>query len=755
MSFRDEKAAETLQAVLDALAAPETRLDEATRRQWEALIRLHGPRIATASAFTAAGQVTALLDALWALGDRLPAAAGAAMRAGQADPRAATLRGLPTLSASVLKTLCERLRKIVDFRVFEDPQALIEAITREVSAHEDRLERDELTGWQALQATCGHFATLEDADAWLHQVETLLGCYPRVHALLEGGKRYQRKALPTAFRGSGDRGTEERQYADILTAKGISPAGTSSSAAVERYGNVYFPGQVLLTQPWIPLIVHIAQQFSEGAIVKAEAARLTVALGDLTLRLNADDFKIEEVIGGQPLAGLPLMDMRVVTVEPARDSEPVVFFLTPQSVGPKRISIEVFQGSRRAATLAFATEVVEPGGLTRPGRADFKRLGFTCATDDTPQADLELHVRLLGDQRTLVYEIRSPDRDGLMFQPAGQKRLAVEPAKVLEPIFERLSEQAGLDREQRTPEDMAAAIRDLKEIGTNLYSQLFSDELKTLYVEELRPGQPGEKSLLIMSDEPWIPWEMVRGFGVDAAGQRFVDPPFCEKFRLARWLVGPFAPPQVVTEAGVLVAPPSNLQAAEAEQRYFLEKVHRFRWGTDLSGLLTTVAQVEQAFEAGEKRLYHFSCHGNINTDDPDESKLELEGGYLRPSQITAEVELGLNQARPMVFLNACHAGRGGIGLTKLGGWAERFVGAGASAFIGAQWEIRDTLAVSFIEAFYDRLWGLGDFEGQPMPLGQAFREARLAIKACDEANPTWLAYVLYGDPQGQVHLGK
>ena len=40
------------------------------------------------------------------------------------------------------------------------------------------------------------------------------------------------------------------------------------------------------------------------------------------------------------------------------------------------------------------------------------------------------------------------------------------------------------------------------------------------------------------------------------------------------------------------------------------------------------------------------------------------------------------------------------------------------------------------------------------MPLGQAFHEARMAIKAADEANPTWLAYVLYGDPQGQVLLG-
>jgi hypothetical protein len=40
------------------------------------------------------------------------------------------------------------------------------------------------------------------------------------------------------------------------------------------------------------------------------------------------------------------------------------------------------------------------------------------------------------------------------------------------------------------------------------------------------------------------------------------------------------------------------------------------------------------------------------------------------------------------------------------------------------------------------------------MPLGEAFSRARLAIKQSDPANPTWLAYVLYGDPWSLVTLG-
>ncbi len=95
-----------------------------------------------------------------------------------------------------------------------------------------------------------------------------------------------------------------------------------------------------------------------------------------------------------------------------------------------------------------------------------------------------------------------------------------------------------------------------------------------------------------------------------------------------------------------------------------------------------------------------------------------------------------------------------GIGLTQLGGWAETFLDCEASAFIGALWEVNDALAAQFAREFYDRLWGLGAFEGKQESLGQAFHAARLAIKQADAANPTWLAYVLYGDPYGQVVLG-
>ena len=109
----------------------------------------------------------------------------------------------------------------------------------------------------------------------------------------------------------------------------------------------------------------------------------------------------------------------------------------------------------------------------------------------------------------------------------------------------------------------------------------------------------------------------------------------------------------------------------------------------------------------GTTQLYHFACHGNFDLTDPNESKLRLVDGFLSPSQLVGDRQSGLRRAKPLVFLNACHSGERGHGLTRLGGWAERFIDAGASAFIGSLWEINDEMAARFSLEFYHRILGL------------------------------------------------
>lgn len=344
---------------------------------------------------------------------------------------------------------------------------------------------------------------------------------------------------------------------------------------------------------------------------------------------------------------------------------------------------------------------------------------------------LELRVTIQGQALNLTL-----NRSVYSFKACGNTPLQHEPKEILGHVFEQLSSLA------RKPSGSfdAGDQRTLDTIGHNLYDELFTDDLKREYAtfRKLNLG------VVVVSDDPWIPWEIVKPYSPDWA-----DSPLCERFFLTRWLPG-YAPlAEITTTRAAIVRPPDKLQSANQELEYFnkLPDVSRPLVGS--VDHLSTVDDVLNSFRDGKTNLYHFACHGNFDQSDPNESRLRLEGGFLSASQITGYIKIGLGQKRPIVFLNACHTGRLDFGLTRLGGWAKRFVDAGASVFLGTMWEVNDSLAAAFAIEFYNRLLGLNGH--QPMPLGQAVHGARMMIKTRAPANPTWLAYVVYGDPNARV----
>ncbi len=492
------------------------------------------------------------------------------------------------------------------------------------------------------------------------------------------------------------------------------------------------------------------------ASVTADDSRVSLKVGDLTVVVFAQDFDVVQGIGGKP--GASGEAERSVVVAGDRDCEPLIFFLNPKSAGKKTIQLGLRQFGRDIRTLTFQTEVVadaaalndlvnvkvEPVAVASPARGA-----------KAPPPDLELRVMLSAEETELRYYLHSPGDSDYNFKSVGRVDLKADPLTFLKGTFDRLSTLAKQSTEARTPAQSAGAIQELANIGRNLFENLFPQDTSIFKQEygKFRLKYRG-KSLLITSDDPWIPWEMVRPYLADDDGNvLYDDPPLCEWFQVSRWLAGRGAPDQLKMQQGVWVAPPDNLQAAQDESDYFAG-LQRREWQVSLTGPLSTLADVKNRFQDGGTQFFHFACHGNFNTDDPNESKLKLAGDFLSPKDISGPLQAGLRKARPVVFLNACYGGRVGVGLTQLGGWAQRFIDSGASAFIGSLWEINDALAARFAREFYDRLWGVNVFAGKPQPLGQAFYEARMAIKTADEANPTWLAYVLYGDPYGQVLLG-
>jgi hypothetical protein len=779
MEFRKDAAADTLSRALDALLPVWNALPQAARTAIQQAVAVAGPRI-EADSFKAVQASVDLLGALWTQRSSLPQAVLDALAAGQGTtpPLAGLLLGVPV---AMRRKLVAQLVRIADSVYFMNSPATATVVVRLVNENEDRLRPEERAAWRRLSDGMAHGA---DAGDFLRSTELLLGGYPAVKSLLDGAKTFLRPT-PAGVRvatgglkgvlggasiwssGQGSSvGDSVSTFAGgtLLTLGGgasllqaepaeafdseVSPASTGDLA---RYANVYFPAVVLVTQQAVPLIVHIAQAHAAGSVLARDETTMTLKVGDLTIVVQAEGFRLEASMGGSPAAGDA--GGRVVTVAADRDCEPAVFLLTPQSVGDRRINVYVDQFGRNILTRAFQVKVVADlsGVVALPNAvAGSAPVVSPVQGGDAPPPDLELRVMLSGDRRRLSFMLHGGS--DYNFRSMGEtESLPDEPRIFLQPIFDRLSSLARRSASARSADETAAARKELSDLGANLFDQLFPQALKDEYGKVVRKKYAG-RALLITSDEPWIPWEVVRPFAVDDNGDvLYDDPPLCEMFRLSRWLAGRGAPDQVAMRQGVWVAPPDNLQAAGAEGAFF-EELHRRNWQISLSGPLTRVDEVQKRLQSKDTQLFHFACHGNFDAANPDNSKIKLEGGFFSPGQIDIQARAGLLATRPMVFLNACHAGQVGFGLTGLGGWAEKFLQSGASAFIGSLWEINDKLAAQFAQEFYNRLWGLTGVA--PAPLGQAFHEARMAIKTADEANPTWLAYVLYGDPQGRVLLG-
>ncbi len=458
---------------------------------------------------------------------------------------------------------------------------------------------------------------------------------------------------------------------------------------------------------------------------------------------------------------------RTIAVPQGGDSQPAVFLfqLVDDRTGPHWVTVDFYHRGRNAGSLTLEVAVRNFPFLRSGTRqlADisseedeeppaFGTASVVRAVDGVtipqgapvPAADIELRITRDADGRTLHFHLHSQKLSGLDGRSAGS--IVFNDLSRPDLFFDRLAERlsifasrAGTD----LPGDEAVRIEDeVADLGIELYEQLFPAQLRQLYWEIKGRREAGElENLLIVSDEPWIPWELVKPYDV-VDGQDVEDDHLAGAWRMSRWLAGAAVPSDLNIRAARLVAPMISLEFVAQEIQYFDSLAAR-RIGT--AAPITTRDQFLELAEQGGAQLFHFATHGNYNQSFVDESPIVLEGDPLFPSDLTRRRAKGLRREKPLIFLNTCHGARVGYNLTGLGGWAQRLVDhLGVTAFVGALWEVHDELASKFAQIFYEELW-----EGKT--LGEAFYSARHQIRALQSANPTWLAYTLYGDPNSRV----
>ena len=577
-------------------------------------------------------------------------------------------------------------------------------------------------------------ATFEERGAaavwFLEQIDVIAPDVPEAPPLLQKAARQAGESEePTLRKGVlPDRNTSElvdllrhAGAADREMATAMLPDGehADEAAVVQRYGAVEFPGRVLHRLA-TRLTVRLTEQQAKGAISTPTA--MSVQVGEahpVTAVVLAPDFVIFD-------ANWNLAHTGELVVKASGDSAPLIFDLLPKSPGAKSVAVDFRQNDRLLGTVGLQVEVVSAYAELGAAPALSTQAVMTMPDRDLPPPQLELRIKAADPaQKTFEFILHSR-LAGFNWKSLGTHRFEGEPVEEMKSYFQTLNDLARQTGGSLPDEDKQT---ELKTLGENLFFDAFPEALQ----RALWAIPAGITSLIITSDEPWIPWELARTFDPETREEGDF---LCSRFTVARWLAGDGMTATLPGRELTAIIPKTNLIYTAAEYEALQEL-----WPHDTLIALTddaatTRGVVSRLTDSRLAGIVHVASHG-VAGDDPAQATITLSDGKLRPADISRRTRY---THRPLIFFNACESGRTGFALAGLGGWAERFVQAGAGAFVGALWEVNDRLAAQFAAVFYEKLFG-------GAALGHAFAAARAAIRNAAPNNPTWLAYVLYGEP--------
>jgi hypothetical protein len=495
---------------------------------------------------------------------------------------------------------------------------------------------------------------------------------------------------------------------------------------VTRYSDVLAPTQVPIAQRFA-IIVGLTDSPAAG---DDNAQAMTVQVGQ----------SIQVVLTtAEPAATLEVLGERRkhLVVQAEQASEPAVFYLVAHQPGSYVIQIDYWYGGQIVATyqrtVAATPHPVPNTTVSSPA------LALRIGSGHAPYPDVIIRITTGNNQ--LRYDLHFADTH---FVSLEGPPLRIDPEQYR---AELMTEIEGLRNDAHKYEGYV--LRELTKIGQRLYRDLFPVELR----REYRRFRQTVRTLQIISDEPWIPWELLKPYDSEDPAQVVDDDFLCLQYEFARWFTPALPPAPAIAVQNLAAITPHDCDLPSAHAEHDMVRGFAVVYGmADHTPATATLPIIEQLL-GGETpiHLWHFACHGHFRPDAPNRSALQLaENAELRPDDLVGPVETRLRTDRPLVFLNACRVGALGLSLTGLGGWAKVLIhNCGVGALIAPLWEVNDRLAHDFSTAFYQAL---------VLPnttLAQAVQHARQVVKAQSPHDPVWLAYSVYAHPNAQVALGN
>lgn len=434
----------------------------------------------------------------------------------------------------------------------------------------------------------------------------------------------------------------------------------------------------------------------------------------------------------QPIANVEIvgsceLQMRVATSD---NSPPIRFLTLAKNAGTARIRVFVFRGGEAVAQLTVAAQVTNDGPTS------------STRTQVALQAQTEREFGHGNDLTMLVLEQKTPPSYTIFLNAAdashkvnfmkfGPIPVEQNPQQLFDDFFADF--EALADASTRTSSHIEL---HLAQRGSWLLETVFPRDLREL-VWTLRTRI---KTVLIQSDEPYIPWELCKLQGLED-GTIVEGPFFCEAFQLTRWMPGVPRRSNLTLDCMAVVAPvDSGLRATEEETEFLRSQNGKQR---RVEGLNADYASIIGAFANAQYDGFHFAGHGAFG-GSAGRSEIELDAGLcLRSTDISGSAR-NLGKRKPLIFLNSCQSGRAGLSLTNVGGWSAQFLRAGAGAFVGTYWSVFDDGAALFSRTFYQGL-----FDG--LSISESTQLARAAVKATGD--PSYLAYTVFAEPGATVDV--
>lgn len=350
-----------------------------------------------------------------------------------------------------------------------------------------------------------------------------------------------------------------------------------------------------------------------------------------------------------------------------------------------------------------------------------------------------LHVLRIphGGQVTYRYHLHLADEDARSF-PTDPIDAAHDPVHEVDKRVEQY---------WRSPAGHSARfVESMRSYGGDLYDVLIPLGLQRVLWE--RRAELLD-NLVIITDEAQLPWEVVH-LKPPGRGQRLPrETCFLGQSGLVRWRdsLDRRPPHRLSATRARLVAPEyaDELPFREAESRFLVDHLRA-------QPVPPSYADLLELLRGGSFDLLHYVGHAVTDPAEPGRSQLVLSSrtptGELHEElldDITVRQNLihpPADAPGPIVFLNACDAGRSGRRATGFSGFADVFLGAGAGAFVAPLWPINDRPASAFAIAFYNAL-------RRGEPIATATASARAAAR--DNGDPTWMAYTVFAHPRAQV----